>query len=404
MNIQFTKKKWLYFCVLGVTSGIQLVTFCLVGDVWRDQVTVLLGFFSALILTESKKWKVFLLFPLASFLPSLINVLAAYGLGAILGITFADICDSIWLTCGVECTGIILLCALGTKYRKKQNAEWSLSLGQYILLMSGVCGSFIIIGFSQVVLRNKWSLLYDNRNVLAYACLIVAVCLILLSIWQQMTLKKAYKYQVENERYKMFLMSQERHIRRTITEDEKKRKLRHDMNAHMLAMDTMLEKEQWNELHQYFEQMKKGLEEVEIQKYTHISAVDAIISEWHDRAMELSADWVWEGSISLTERVSIYELCTLFSNLLSNAVEALDKVPGERKIQIKVADFQEKIVLSVENTCENSMEVQSRPQTTKKDNHFHGLGLKSVEDIVNRHEGSICYEAKGGRFLVEVVL
>ena len=404
MNIKFTQKKWKYFCVIAFSFIVQIIVFFHINNIHRDKLTVALGLLGALILTESKRWKVLFLYPLAVFIPSLINIVGSFLLAALLDTTQLAVCESVWLTCLAECTAVLLLLIYNKIRSHKEKDELQLSVGQYVFMILGGGGFFVIIAFSQVIDRNEWAIFYNNRNLFVYSCLLIAFCFFILSTWQQITWKKAYKYQIDNEKYEMFLLSQEKHIRMLITEDEKKRKLRHDMNAHMLAMNTLIENEQWEELQQYFSQIKDNLNEIQIEKYTSVSAVDAIISEWHSRAKELQAIWVWEGTITPTERITIFELCTVFSNLLSNTVEAIEKVEAERKIQIKVTNFQEKIILSIGNSCEQSIDTQLRPKTSKNDKMNHGLGLRNVEDIVNKHDGSITYQGKSGWFQVEIIL
>ena len=41
-------------------------------------------------------------------------------------------------------------------------------------------------------------------------------------------------------------------------------------------------------------------------------------------------------------------------------------------------------------------------KTGKKDSTLHGLGLQSVRDIVNKHEGIISFEQKLDRFFVYI--
>ncbi len=404
MNIKFTQKKWKYLVIIAFSFVVQIIVFYTVGNIWRDKLTVALGLLGALILTESKRWKVLFLYPLAIFISSLINIVGSFLLAALLGITQLAVCKSVWLTCLAECTAIILLLIYNKIRSQKEKDELQLSIGQYVLMVLGAGGFFVIIAFSQAIDRNEWAIFYGNRNLIVCSCLLIAFCFFILSMWQQITWKRAYKYQMDNEKYEMFLLSQEKHIRTLITEDEKKRKLRHDMNAHMLAMNTLIKNEQWEELQQYFSQIKNNLNEIQVEKYTSISAVDAIISEWHSRAVELQATWIWEGTIAPTERITIFELCTVFSNLLSNAVEAIEKVETERKIHIKVTNFQEKIIMSIGNSCEQRIHTQLRPKTSKNDETNHGLGLRNVEDIVNKHDGSITYQGKAGWFQVEIIL
>ena len=189
-----------------------------------------------------------------------------------------------------------------------------------------------------------------------------------------------------------------------IREDESRRRLKHDMRAHMQALDTLAQRGELEMLRQYLHNMEESFDNDRVEKFTTISAVDAVISEWHKKAVERQAEWSFEGVLSQPERITIFELCTIFSNLLGNAVEAIEKVNAQRQIKINISTFQGKIVLVVGNSCDTTIKGSSRPETTKGDKKNHGLGLKNVEEIVQKQKGSIEYDIGNGWFQVTVVL
>lgn len=403
-GLRFIQRKESYAIVVLTACIAQITVLYLVDDTWRDIIAVVTGFFGAIVLAESKKWITALLYPIVFFLSSFINVLGSYGIAFLLGITQEMVGDSISLTLLSECTAIVFFLIFDILVPKRNRVDLTLTAGQYLILLTGGVCFFAVIGFSQGVLREETEVLDKMRNLTAVASVVIALFFIILSIWQQVTWKKAFRYRLENEKYEMFLAGQEEHIRTLIIEDEKRRKLRHDMNAHMLALNTMVEKEDWDMLREYLGQMQKSLEEVTVNKYTMISAVDAIIDEWHKRALTHHTEWLWEGTLRTIDKVTIFELCIIFSNLLSNAVEAIEKVNENGRIAIRVSNFQDKVVISVGNTCGIMEKMQEKPQTTKGDEIFHGLGLKNVEEIVKKYDGSIDYEIMDGWFRVDIVL
>lgn len=66
--------------------------------------------------------------------------------------------------------------------------------------------------------------------------------------------------------------------------------------------------------------------------------------------------------------------------------------------------MREQVVLIVRNTCNEKLQGTMRPQTVKQDQVNHGLGLKNVEEIVTKQNGTISYLASDGWFEIEVVL
>lgn len=407
LRTQFTAKKWRYVVAVAATCIVQVVVLYLVDDTWRDIIVLGMGLLCALFLAEKKHWKVGLFYPLVFFVTGMINTLGSYGVAFLFGITQEEVVDSIGLTLLSECTCIILCLLYGCVVGKRKQKEGSLTVGQYLLLLvGGLCFS-MVIAFAQAIAYGEMLLAYRMGDVVAVSCVVIAICFVGLSIWQRITWKRAMTYQMENEKYALFLKGQEEYIRMMIVEDEKRRKLRHDMNAHMLAMETMIESEDWEQLRKYLGDMKGSLEEVAVSKYTGMSAVDAIVGKWHQNTKEHQIEWSWHGKVNFlnsTDEISIFEWCTLFSNLLSNASEAVQNLQGDKKIEIKISEYQGKILLMVGNTCSKELSLNHRPEITKQDKELHGYGLKNVEEVVKKHGGDMNYEVKDGWFQIHIML
>lgn len=107
-----------------------------------------------------------------------------------------------------------------------------------------------------------------------------------------------------------------------------------------------------------------------------------------------------EDSVSFLDTASI---TTLFGNLLSNALEAA-KNSQQRQIEI-AATFdteQTAVVISVVNSCDTPPVLDSDGKyiTLKKDKNLHGIGLKSVQRVVQQYKGmsTMSYDHDARRF------
>ena len=83
--------------------------------------------------------------------------------------------------------------------------------------------------------------------------------------------------------------------------------------------------------------MRAETRKLEVQKFTGVGAVDAIISEWYQKAVEDGIAWDWSGRFPEETAFETFDLCVLFSNLLSNAVEAARQVEDGREKKVQVA-------------------------------------------------------------------
>ena len=86
------------------------------------------------------------------------------------------------------------------------------------------------------------------------------------------------------------------------------------------------------------------------------------------------------------------DLCSLFCNLIDNAIEASEKITDgdtERFIKISADCRSGFLILRVENTAQQVPEFKNGVCRTSKstDKELHGLGLKLVRQIVEEYDG-----------------
>ncbi len=114
--------------------------------------------------------------------------------------------------------------------------------------------------------------------------------------------------------------------------------------------------------------------------------------------------------------VHVKDICSLFGNVLDNAIEAVQMVeqPENRLINLSVRNKNRFIVVECENYSNNQnvrLEEHSwRPfqsvllKTTKKDTVHHGFGLKSIGQVAEKYNGAMNVSYEKGWFKVKVIL
>lgn len=96
------------------------------------------------------------------------------------------------------------------------------------------------------------------------------------------------------------------------------------------------------------------------------------------------------------------DLCVILSNLLDNAIEASEKIK-EPKIEIVLSKQKSYFTIIVKNKIEESvLEKNTELKTTKSDNEYHGIGVQSIKEIVNRYNGMMEYYEKDKWFTASI--
>ncbi len=371
-------------------------------------VIAVVALLALLIIVEKKHLMVVLIFPIAFFALGVISILLTYLISAVIDVPYSEIMDhSSWYGVAAEAVFPIVFFVLliFCKWLREERETVELSVPQYLIALVGSVGLFFIIGISQGMMQGK-AKLSDWTRPLSFTLAIVGILFVVLVLWQSRIEKKALQYKIENDYYQLCLKRQETHIREIVENDQKIRRFRHDLNAHLTALEQCVKTNDMEQLRSYVERMRAEARKLEVQKYTGIGVVDAIISEWHQKATSEEIQWEWNGGQLGDTEMEAFDLCVIFSNLLSNAVEAAEQVEEgrERKISVSCGTFRDKTCIRVSNTCRNNPEEKRRHGTTKSDYQNHGFGLMNIRNTVAKANGEFSINEVPGAFIAEVVL
>ena len=108
------------------------------------------------------------------------------------------------------------------------------------------------------------------------------------------------------------------------------------------------------------------------------------------------AEWMFDDS----------ETCSLLGNLLDNAIEACMRMDynANKWVSVKIENQKQLLFIKIENSAsEIPVMKDKRPISVKQDKIRHGYGLKSVERIVNKYEGTITYQSEDRAFHVKLL-
>lgn len=112
-----------------------------------------------------------------------------------------------------------------------------------------------------------------------------------------------------------------------------------------------------------------------------------------------------EGMLPAELPMGDFDLCTIFSNLLSNSIEACMQVEeGIRYIRLSIRRLGEKLVIEVENSCKQTVEISKLGDvTSKKDKENHGYGIQNIRDAVYKYHGELIFKSVESKFVAQIV-
>lgn len=185
---------------------------------------------------------------------------------------------------------------------------------------------------------------------------------------------------------------------------ERNARLYHDFNHHLNVLYHLLNDDKTMEARNYLTRISEPVRELSARIWTGIDIVDVIINSELDRMAKIGIHCNPDLNLPPNAGFADNDLCTIFSNLLDNAIEATEKVTdADREILFAIHHIKSFILIQIENPFTGKRNLQ-RLTTTKKNKDIHGWGIKNVISAVEKYDGSFKYEAKDGRFKVSILM
>ncbi len=162
----------------------------------------------------------------------------------------------------------------------------------------------------------------------------------------------------------------------------------HDTNKHLNAIRALNDDPQ---IETYLNKMSDQLQEYSRSGYSGNRMLDVICSKYTAECALNNISLEIDMRLANFKYIDDFDLVTLFSNILDNAVEAA--VQSEKKEIRMFTDHKNTYdVITVENSCDHPPRVRDRElKTTKKNQRLHGLGMKSVGKTLRKYGGDFAW-------------
>lgn len=187
--------------------------------------------------------------------------------------------------------------------------------------------------------------------------------------------------------------------------DQAKRKIMHDYTNTMLCVNGLLKENKINECQNYLERISAKYKEVNSIVITGKSIIDILIDNKYELATSKGIVMVLKLCNLKDVPISDDDLIVILSNLLDNAITAVDELTNSEKIIYVTIKNEDKFIISIINPIERETKVvDNLIKTTKKKSSEHGIGLKNIKDCVNRYNGRIEIDTKKNKFTYLIVI
>lgn len=166
------------------------------------------------------------------------------------------------------------------------------------------------------------------------------------------------------------------------------RRIRHDLKNQYGMMKLLLDEKKYDELSEYFLQYSDHLTNIFQYSTCGNVVIENLLNLEKYKAKEF--DIQIESNIFVPKKLpfSNVDLCSLITNLLDNAIEAVKELDSnDKKISIAISTHLSSFMIQVVNPCKKDIDPHFK--TTKADKTSHGNGLKIIRNIVKKYNGTL---------------
>ncbi len=180
--------------------------------------------------------------------------------------------------------------------------------------------------------------------------------------------------------------------------------LKHDLEKHFIAIDSMAKNGENKEICDYIENIvHTNLRNVQKLVFTDNDILNAVLNTKLEICKQAEINTFINVSGTSVSFLSGEDIVVLFGNLLDNAIEATVYCI-EKIIMLRVHEYGDYISICIEN----SYDIEHSDiglKTTKRNKAEHGYGIKTIKRIVNKYDGSVkFFENDSGMFCCDILL
>lgn len=215
------------------------------------------------------------------------------------------------------------------------------------------------------------------------------------------------EYQIENEGLERYNEQQREYFENLLERENATRQFRHDIISELTEIRGFCSRGEYDALDKYVSEMMHDISDISKRSYDVGNEVVNTMLNYYLYPVRKSCDIRVTGYVADKLAIGDRDLCILVSNLLKNAVEAVDRQKEEDKsIVFDIHQGKMNTYISVCNSLgDDKLSLSDgRLETTKDDKHNHGYGIKNIENIVNHYDGDIRYKIESNKFVVDIMI
>lgn len=251
--------------------------------------------------------------------------------------------------------------------------------------------------------------LSDEKQGIGKVMMVISVIMFLMVIlgvilFIRETYEKKYLFR-QNQLHKETIQAQQAYYNALYQKEQEMRQFRHDTRAQLSGLRELLSNGDVKKAEEYLAQIDNQFQGSHLKKH-HLGndILDAVVFQSISEAEACEISVTIEGAIHNTTLMNTYDLCSVFSNAISNGIDACKQMGSTEKfIKIVLLEERNTCYMSFSNPATEKMyEAIQNGQTQKTDKEEHGFGIVNIQRAVKENNGEMEYHFKDGIVTLEI--
>lgn len=258
---------------------------------------------------------------------------------------------------------------------------------------------FIPLGIMYVLILIIKSNAFSQKETLASAIVLLLMNLSVFFLYDQLSVACAKKQeealtkQQNNYYHQQFELMQE--------SINKVRTIQHDLKNHLFVIKSFIDMDNPLKAKAYISKILNKCNHCHEYVQSGNVVIDSILNyklgQAEEKGIETDVDVLVPKDLSVTP----FSMSVILGNLLDNAVNATEKLKNNKKINIIIKHDKNMLMIKVDNTFDgNVMYKRGKIITTHVDKKNHGLGLQSINRVLEQHDGEMTISHENNIFSV----
>lgn len=186
---------------------------------------------------------------------------------------------------------------------------------------------------------------------------------------------------------------------------EQQRRFLHDYKNQLVCIQNLLTEGEVKKTLEYVTQLTGSIRKSGDYVNTNHPVVNVILNRKYQDAQDKGI--VLSIMVNDLSRLKMSEedIVTMLVNLFDNAIEACDKLNGNRIIKLKMVLEEQQLIFSIGNPVEKPIAINGKLiSTSKNEKHKHGIGLMNVDSVIRKNKGTSTLKCDHGWFYFSAII